>query len=309
MPDAPAPPADSITSAPPDLRRLLAEVGPKWAGSPATYSDLVKAAYLPLQLQASRGHAAITRDVAYGAHPRQRLDIFSPKYNQGAAPVVLFVHGGAFVRGDKTVSAGMYDNVLLWFARHGYLGINIEYRLAPEAPYPGGAEDIAAAIDWVHANCAEYGGDAGRLFLIGHSAGGTHAASYAYDPALPWLGKHLRGLALISARLRADDLAENPNAAGVRAYFGTDAALYDRRSPVNYAAASSLPVFIACAEYENPLLDLYSLELAHRIALTKRRAPPFMRLAHHNHISMMAHFDTGEEVLGRALLDFFQTST
>jgi len=76
---------------------------------------------------------------------------------------------------------------------------------------------------------------------------------------------------------------------------------------VSHAAACPLPVFIACAEFENPLLDMYSLELAHRLAMARRRAPPFLRLRKHNHISMMAHFNTGEEILGRELVNFFQT--
>ena len=62
------------------------------------------------------------------------------------------------------------------------------------------------------------------------------------------------------------------------------------RSPVTHAAASALPVMIAIAEFENPLLDLYGLELAHSIAISRRRGPRFLRLAGHNHISMVAHF-------------------
>jgi len=302
----PTDPHEPLASAPPELQRLMAEVGPLWASHPAKYSDLVKNAYLPLQLQGPREGVTVRRDLPYGTHPRQRLDLFLPAGTQGA-PVLLFVHGGAFVRGDKTVNEGMYDNVLVWFARQGYIGINVEYRLAPEAPYPGGADDVAGAVQWAHAHAAAYGGDPERLFLVGHSAGGTHAASYAFDPALPYLGARLRGLALISARLRADTLAENPNAHGVLAYFGADDSLYEARSPVSHAAACPLPVFIACAEFENPLLDMYSLELAHRLAMARRRAPPFLRLRKHNHISMMAHFNTGEEILGRELVNFFQT--
>ena len=60
---------------------------------------------------------------------------------------------------------------------------------------------------------------------------------------------------LVSARLRADRLAENPNAAGVAAYYGEDASLDEARSPCMHAAGSELPVMIVVAEFENPLLD------------------------------------------------------
>ena len=76
---------------------------------------------------------------------------------------------------------------------------------------------------------------------------------------------------------------------------------------MNHGAASALPVFIVNAEYENPLLDLYGLEFAHRIAVARRRAPRYMRLPRHNHISIVAHFNSGEDTLGNEILDFFAT--
>jgi hypothetical protein len=73
-----------------------------------------------------------------------------------------------------------------------------------------------------------------------------------------------------------------------------------------HTGASDLPVMLAIAQYENPLLDLYGLEAAHRIAVARRKAPRFMRLAGHNHISIVAHFNTIEDALGREMLDFFE---
>ena len=149
-------------------------------------------------------------------------------------------------------------------------------------------------------------GDPTSIFAIGHSAGGAHVGTYAYDPAAGYLGRNLKGIVLISARLRVDVLPENPNSAGVRAYFGDDPSLYEERSPLIHAAASRLPVMLAIAEFENPLLDLYGLELAWRIAMTRRSAPRFLRLAGHNHVSMMAHFNTVEDTLGGEILEFTQ---
>ena len=297
-----------LAGAPQSLQQVMAEIGPVWASNIQKHSDLTKKAYAPLLAVAPRDGITVTRDRAYGAHPRQVLDIFQPA-GISNAPVAIFVHGGAFIRGDKRTSDEIYDNVLYWFARQGYLGINVEYRLAPESPYPGGADDVALAMDWLHANVRAHGGDAARLFLIGHSAGGTHVASYAYDPAPGYKGRHAAAMVLISARLRADQLPENPNAPGVKAYFGNDSALYDVRSPVSHVnpGGGELPVFIVNAEFENPLLDLYGLELAHRLSIARRRAPRYLRLTRHNHMSIVAHFNTEEEILGREILDFFDT--
>jgi acetyl esterase len=285
------------------LTRFLRELGPRWSSNIRESSDATKAAYLPHLAAAPKDGVEVTRDIAYARPARCTLDVYRPAGAQNA-PVMMFVHGGAFVRGDKNINAEMYGNVLTWFARRGYVGVNVEYRQPPEAVYPEGGRDIAAACAWVHESIATFGGDPARVCLIGHSAGGTHAATYAYDPQLGAFGKHIACLVLMSARLRVDAGAENPNAAGVQAYFGLDESLYEVRSPVTHAAASALPVFIICAQYENPLLDLYSLETAHRIALARRVAPRFVTVADHNHMSLVAHFNTGEEFTGEEILDF-----
>ncbi len=173
--------------------------------------------------------------------PRQVLDVFSPQ-GASARPVVAFVHGGAFVRGQKDMDAEIYSNVLWYFARHGFVGVNIEYRHAPEAAYPGGAADVGAAVAWIADNIANYGGDPSRIVLIGHSAGGTHVAGYMLDPGTGFTpDAGVKGMVLISGRLRADMRPDNPNAANVAAYFGSDDALFDVRSPVTHAERCTVP--------------------------------------------------------------------
>ena len=284
-------------------RHLMMEIGPTWARDIQAHRDVVLRAYGPLLNDAPKAGVTVTRDITYGPHPRQILDLFVPE-DMTDAPVVVFVHGGVFVRGDKRLSSEVYDNVLYWFARQGFIGINIEYRLAPESQWPGGADDLGLAIAWARAKVALHGGDPGSIFAIGHSAGSTHVGTYAYDPAAGYLGRGLTGIVLLSPRLRIDVSPENPFADNMRAYFGDDASVYETRSPVTHAAVSALPVMIAIAEFENPLLDVYGLELAHRIAAARRRAPRFMRLAGHNHISLVAHFNTVEDTLGREIVEF-----
>ncbi len=287
-----------------ELRQTMAAIGPVWGTDIGKYRDMVWAAFDPLLRAAPKDGVAVTRNVAYGPHARHVLDIYRPERVKAGAPVVVFVHGGAFVRGSKDVGEG-YGNVLTWFARQGYLGINMEYRLAPEAAYPGGADDIAKAVSWVKQSAAAHGGNPDRVFLIGHSAGGTHVGTYAVDPAAGYLGKDVRGVVILSGRLRADVSPENPNAGGVKAYFGTDESKYDIRSPATHAANGKLPTFVAVAEFENPLLDLYGLEFAHRMSVARRKAIRFIQMAGHNHISMVAHFNTQEDFLGREILNFF----
>lgn len=127
---------------------------------------------------ATAGAAELRRDVVYGhagATPLL-LDAWVP---DGARlhPVAILVHGGGWSGGDKAGSErpGSGNDITPWFAplqAAGFTTFSINYRLAPEHPWPAGFEDVQTAIRWVKAHAAEFKGDAGRLALFGHSAGG-----------------------------------------------------------------------------------------------------------------------------------------
>lgn len=300
------------------LRQRFAQIGAVWGCDINAHRDLVIGAYTPLVAAAANDVAdgcEVHRDVGYGPHERQRLDVFVHTATRvaGGADVVVFVHGGAFLRGSKSFNGLIYDNVSRWFARQGCLAINVEYRLAPQAPYPAGAEDVAAALDWVRTHAAELGGNPQRIFLVGHSAGGSHVATYLADPALAaQRSTTAAGAVLISARVVADVLPDNPNAAGVRAYFGDDASLYAQRSPLTHAEHIDVPLMVVVAEHENPYLDAYGAAFFERVAMARQRtgrparSPRFVQMLRHNHTSVVAHFDSGETLLGNAMLDFFR---
>lgn len=285
------------------LQRELARIGPLWATDIRGGSRCVKDLYDPLLAAAPKAGITVHRDLSYGPHARNGLDIFQPTA-PSPAPVVVFVHGGAFVRGDKRTTDEIYDNVLFWFARQGCLGVNLEYRLAPDATYPAGALDIGAAVAWLQGNAARFGGDPARIHLVGHSAGGTHAATHVYDPAAGGPSPAVLGLVLISARLRADVLDINPNRDGVLAYFGPDPASHAAASPVNHAHRSRLPTLVVTAEFENPLLDVYGAEFAARLVAAGHPKSAHLSVPGHNHMSIVAHFNTPEETLGRQILSF-----
>lgn len=289
-----------------DARARLLAMGPRWAEDIVAHRKAVLEIYTPLLEAVDATGIEVSRDLPYGAHARHRLDVYRQTATRNA-PVVVFVHGGAFLRGNKDATAQIYGNLPRYFARHGCVGVNMEYRLAPEAGYPGGSTDVAEALRWVQQHAPAYGGDAAKIFLIGHSAGGAHAAAYVCDPACrPAAGHGVAGLVLISARVRADARPDNPNAPGVRAYYGDDETRYEERSVVTHAALLDAPLFIAVAEHENPGLDVYAAEMLYRVSQAQRRCPHFVRLAHHNHTSIVAHFDTEEDRLGREILAFVQ---
>lgn len=284
----------------------MAELGRSWGEDIPGHVRAMMEAFSALLADSPKEGVEVTRELAYGSHPRQRLDVFRGP-SRGPLPVVIFVHGGAFVDGDRNRTAEIYSNVLYYFARHGVLGVNMEYRLAPEHRYPAGSEDVGLAVQWARRHAAEHGGDAERIFLIGHSAGAAHAGSYAYDRRLqPASGPGIAGLVVLSGRVRAEMLAENPNARKVEAYYGPDPAVHADVSAVAHVSAGSVSTMIGIGEYENPLLDIHCAELFHRLAAAKRRAPRLVWLAGHNHTSVIAHFNTAEDRLGREILEFIR---
>src|SRR2546430_12591699 len=89
----------ATSALPEEVRRRVAAVGPVWGADIQKHRDIVLAAYAPLLAQSPKAGITVESERAYGEHPRQRLDIYRPQ-GKLPMPVVIFVHGGAFVRGD-----------------------------------------------------------------------------------------------------------------------------------------------------------------------------------------------------------------
>ena len=300
-----------VTELPLDIQQKLEMLGATWGQSVGPNIRTTVEVFRPLLEAAPKDGIEPIRDVAYGPHPRHRLDIFravpkgEPDAQRAAVPVVIFVHGGSYVSGDKNAFPAMYGNVGTWFARQGVLALNATYRLAPQFAWPAAAHDVGAMVAWARNNAARYGGDPAKIYLVGHSAGATHVASYVFDKSLqPADGLGVAGAVLISGRYRLVDVDKDPNARNVQAYFGADPAHYAARSPMTHIANAKLPVFIVIAEHENPSLDLRGAELFVALCARRGACPPFLRLPRHNHMSEIAAFNTRDEQLGQAIIAF-----
>jgi acetyl esterase/lipase len=305
----PLDPLSSLPAIPADLLELMADIGPRWRDNISQNVGLMAAHFTALHATTSKEGAQVIPGLSYGPHDRQEVDVFLPARRQdaGALPALLFVHGGAFVEGDRNRTDQVYANVLHYFARNNVVGVNIGYRLAPDAVWPDASLDVAAAVALIKQSAGQFGIDPNRIFLMGHSAGAAHAASYAYDKRLqPKDGPGLAGLIVVSGRVRADNRQDNPNAAKVEVYYGKDSSLFEDRSPISYVREDSPPTLVAWAEFENPLLDVYSAELTYRLALAKGRSPSVVWLKGHNHSSIVGHINTADEELGRAILKFIE---
>ena len=283
----------------------MADIGPRWAEDIPGHMKLMLEQYSLVLQNAPKDGVVIWRELSYGVHPRQVFDLYLPRDATEKCPAVLFMHGGAFVDGHRNRTDQIHANLGYFLARDGVVLANAGYRLAQDARYPEASRDVAAAVSALHRRAEEFGIATSRIFLMGHSAGAAHIASYAYDARLhPPAGPGIAGIIILSGRLRADNLPENPNARKVETYYGTDASHFDDYSPLSHVGPDSVPTLVAWAEFENPLIDVYCAELVHRLAVAKRRAPPLVWLGGHNHGSIVGLFNTAEDLLGRAILDF-----
>lgn len=118
-----------------------------------------------------------TTDLAYGPHPRQKLDVYVPALPAPRAPAAVFFYGGSWRSGSRAD----YLFVGEALASRGIVTAIADYRLYPEVRFPLFVDDSAAAVAWFSAHARDFGGDPDRLFVMGHSAGAYNAAMVALD--------------------------------------------------------------------------------------------------------------------------------
>jgi acetyl esterase/lipase len=108
--------------------------------------------------------------------PEVRVLIYRPRYPRPRSPALVYIHGGGFIAG----AAEMTDGACVQLAEeHQTIVVSVDYRLAPEHPFPGPVEDCYAAVSWVMSEASALGVDRSRVVLMGHSAGGGLAAATA----------------------------------------------------------------------------------------------------------------------------------
>lgn len=240
-------------------------------------------------------------DIAYGPHERHRLDIYAPE-GIGPFPILVFVHGGGFLKGDKGGEGDWTNaNVGRMAARCGFLGVVINYRLAPDNLWPSGAEDVAATVDWLKANADAYGGNPAKIVLSGTSAGAVHVAGYL--KLQPQAARDVCGAILLSGLYGYTSLEDRD-----ALYYG-EQVLYVERMPLESVAATKLPLLVACAEFDPPRFQAEFLGLL-QDRLVRHGVMPHSYIASgHNHYSMAMHLGTTDTRLANEISNFVSEVT
>jgi acetyl esterase/lipase len=198
---------------------------------------------------APRNGVSVARNLAYGAGSRHTLDVYAPRPATQPAPVVLFFYGGNWDSGTKE----MYRFVGFALASRGVMTVIPDYRLYPQVRFPAFMHDAAGAFDWTKINAARFGGDAQRVFLMGHSAGAQIATLLALDPS------YLRPSGLSQSDICGVIALAGPydflplRSAELLDIFGTEAE--QRRSqPINYVTPQA-PSMLLIAGRDDTVVD------------------------------------------------------
>jgi len=295
--------APAMAQMPADIAEKIAKLG-RVVDGPAT-----AAIYAPLQESEPYAGIKMARDVKYGPAERNIMDVFSAEVANGSRPVLrpvlMFMHGGSYIRGDKRrPGSPFYDNVMLWAARHGMVGVNLEYRLAPQNPWPAATEDLGTAVRFVADHIGSYGGSPDRVFLMGHSAGATHVATYVAHPEFH--GRNGGGLAGAMFSSGIYDLSKEEPSEGRVAYFGADLSRYAERSALPGLINSKIPFMISSAELDPlPMVGQFGL-LKDAMCRSPHGCIRSVLLPKHSHMSESYSINTADTQLTGQILEFIE---
>ncbi|MEY4758277.1 MAG: hypothetical protein RJA34_3175 [Pseudomonadota bacterium] len=292
---------------PPDLARALADFGPEVS------PQQVRALFAPLQLKQSRVGKRCLKDVPYGAHERQVMDVYLPDESAkcGTSQILVYFHGGGFIRGDKQDMS----NIGLWGAGQGYVTILANYRLAPGDRWPSGPEDVVAVCQAVQRLAPTWQADAAKLVLVGESAGAAHVAAASLIKRFQHANWHIAGAALLSGPYNAhlEGLARaalNIPTPDIRndAYFGTDTGTWRSASVVEQINADPFPMLIAVAERDLLQMKVQAGELFSRLVVQHGFEPALHWWRHHNHFSPGCSIGTEDTSVSGVLATFIDSN-
>ncbi len=294
-------PTLALAQMPPDIAEKVAALGR--VVDPANTAKI----YAPLQEQEPYAGIKVVRDVAYGTHARNVVDIFTPEGGAAGRPVLMFVHGGGYVRGNKRpLGSPFYDNIMVFAARHGMVGVNVEYRLAPEFAWPAGVEDVGAAVRFVGDKITSYGGDPARVFLMGHSAGAGHVAAYVSHPEFHGpKGAGIAGAIFSSGpsyQIKTQEPAES-----TLAYFGADTSRYAERSALPGLLKTDIPFMFSSAELDPPAIATQFTVLKDAMCKSAHGCVRSIVLPRHSHMSESYSIGTADTQFSDQILEFIKT--
>jgi acetyl esterase/lipase len=253
---------------------------------------------------ADKQSVRVVRDIAYlqgggDADQKDRLDLYLPE-GRTNVPVIVSYYGGALTAGDKSEHAFVGQR----FASAGIATVVVNYRLSPGVTHPAHIKDAAASFAWVKRHIAEYGGNADRIFVIGHSAGAYLAALLATDER--YLAAHrlslrdIRGAVPVSAFYWVERTGVAPDRD--KSVWGTDQKVWIDASPAHHLHARVPPMLILYADGDEDWRRQQNVEVAQAIKAAGSANVTLVMIHGRTHMSIWDQIgDARDEVAERIL--------
>ncbi len=287
----------------PDLRAKLESLGreitpPMLSGTTQIFAAMAKG---------SDPSVEVTRDLEYGEHERHKLDVFRQADTQGA-PVLVYLHGGGFGRGDKRAAeTPSADNSGTAAALNGFVGVTITYRLAPAHRFPAGPEDLGELVRWLKSNIAQYGGSPDKIVLSGQSAGASHVAAYVAHKAHHAVqGGGIAGAILMSGVY--DTLSSEANPFNT-AYYGEDRKAWGPASSMAGLLNTTIPLMLTISEFDAEDFQKQAAQFVGAWGVAHAGYPEMHYLAGHNHLSPAQSIGSEVKEVERMLVGFVRRVT
>ena len=285
-------------------RAGVAALGKQWN---AEVSAATERLYVDVHRTVDSSGIQVKSNLRYGPDPQQTLDLYVPDGGFSEPSLVLvYLHGGDFAHGDKVGSSGdglIYGNVARFIARAGGIGVNANYRLAPAAKWPSGAEDVRLLLEWLHANIAPYGGDTTNIILMGSSVGATHIATYLLKQ-----DAQLRdGPGVSAAILASGAFGDFDDVPGARDYFGKRRGARTPLQLVDVYRGKTVPILLWSGEYDVTSVEADVDAMYAKLSRNYGAVPTLAKLPGHNRVSPVLSFDTGDMSVMGPLMRFYHS--
>jgi acetyl esterase/lipase len=288
----------------------------------STYWAVRRAGVAFLYKPAPLGDCQIVPDINYCSDcngEKHRLDLYLPPGRDW--PILIFVHGGALISGDKCLrvcGADVYGNIGRFYASRGIGVALINYRLQPKVTWREQVDDVARATSWIYTHAQNHGADCSRLFIGGHSAGAQLAARVALDANA--LGQHglspaiLKGVIAVSGA--AFDLTDTQTYE-----LGRNLHLYESRfrcgdptdnwkveaSPMSFVTPSAPPFLIMYCKGETRALQRQS-ELFYAALRRNQIQTELVVMPGENHCRIVLALSRADKMAAPAILNFIQNA-
>ena len=255
-------------------------------------------------LKSASGKMKQVRDLRYaqGASYGRNLgaiDLYLPK-DKKDFPILFFVHGGGFVKGDKS---SLTANAIQ-FVKQGYGLVAVNYRLSPAVKFPSHVEDVAMAFAWVHRNIGQYGGDRERMFVAGGSAGAYLATLLSLDGR--YLRKHqletsvIRGTIAISGLMNTGPVPRDRQ----KLIWSRDPKVVREASPLEYVRKDVPAILIMFADGDTAGRKQQNRTMARMLQQVGHQDVTIKELANRTHDNVRAHLADADDPGLKHMLTF-----